>query len=107
MATITAVGLVAAYREWSAVNTNNPAVVAEAVTFANSLILEGYTDDDQDTSRRYLEASSWLFEHPYGRDMHKPEDGSENPYERRIRKLDVKRGAAIRGPGWVLPSGVT
>ena len=107
MAAITAAGLVAVYPEWSAVNTNQPLVVAEAVTFANSKTFEAYTDDDQDTSRRYLEACAWLYESPYARDTHKPEDGSENPYKRLARERDGLLGAAIRGPGWTLPSGVS
>jgi len=107
MAVITAAGLVAAYPEWDAVNTNQPAVMAEAITWANAKTFEAYTDDDQNTSRRYLEACAWLFESPYARDTHKPEDGAENPYKRLARERDIRQGSARRVPWWTLPDGVT
>jgi hypothetical protein len=107
MAAITAGGLVAVYIQWAAVNTAYPAVVAQAVTLANAKILDGYTDDDLDTERRYLEASAWLFEHPYARDMLQVEPTTANPYRMEATRRDVLTGAAIRAPWWTIPADVT
>jgi len=107
MAAITAAGLVAAHPEWAAVNTNQPAVVAHVILVANAKSFELYANDDEDTNRRYLEAGSLLFVHPYGRDMLKLEPGAPDPYRQAANALDVLKGAAYRGPGWTLASGVS
>ena len=107
MAAITAAGLVAAYPQWAAVNTGQPAVVANVVLQANSLTLELYTNDQQDTERRYTEANALLFEHPYARDMLQVAPDTPNHWRREAQRRDRLLGAAYRGPGWELPTGVT
>jgi hypothetical protein len=103
MAAITSATLIAAHPEW----TNAPAaVLAEVILVANSLVLDLYTDDDQDTMRRHLEASAMLYESPFARDMAKTED-AENPYRKAANRRDVLKGVAYRAPGWTLPAGVS
>lgn len=104
MATITAVGLRAAYPEW--VNAPDD-VVNHAVTVANDRPLGLYVDravstENEEIHRRYLEASSYLFRHPFGRDMRKIEK-SMNPYEEEMNFLDDRKGALYRAPGWPDP----
>ena len=104
MAAITSATLIAAYPEWA----NAPAgVLAEVVLVANSLALDLYTDDDQDTHRRHLEACSELFDHPFGRDMAKPEKDTPNYYRKAATRTDVLKGTAYRVPGWTTPVGAT
>lgn len=103
--TITSAGLRAAYPEWQ--NAPDP-VVDHAVTVANARTLTLYTDTDEETHRRYLEASAMLYEHPFGRDLHKiTGDQLHNHYRREADRLDQLKGTAYRAPGWTVPSGVT
>lgn len=103
--TITASGLVAAYPEWGAVNTGQPAVVANAVAVANAASLPLYTVAAEETDRRYLEAGALLFAHPYGRDM-SVETPETNWYRVEATRRDLLKGTAYRAPGWTLPAGV-
>ena len=105
--TITAAGLVAAYPEWESANTNTPNVVANAVARANALPLELYTDTSEETDRRYLEAGAMLYDHPYGRDMHKPDQAALNPYRKAADRRDILKGTAYRVPNWDMPSGIS
>jgi len=100
--TITSAGLIAAYPEW--VNAA-AGVIANAVSVANAKPLPLYTDSDEETDRRYLEASAILYSLPFARDMRRPESGP-NPYRIEADRRDVLKGTAYRAPGWTLPSGV-
>lgn len=107
MATITSVGLIAAYPEWE----NAPAdVITEAVSTANARPLGLYVDraistEQEEIHRRYLEACMVLFQHPFGRDMRKVEVGM-NRYEEEIKYRDKLKGTLYRVPGWPDP-GIT
>ena len=98
--TITAVGLVAAYPEWEDANTNTPAVITNVLARVNAMSFELYSDDDEETDRRYLEACALLYEHPYGRDMFKPDQATSNPYRKEAERRDILKGTAYRVPGW-------
>jgi hypothetical protein len=100
--TITSAGLIAAYPEWE----NAPAgVINNAVAVANAKPLNLYTDSDEETDRRYLEASAILFALPFSRDMRRPKDGT-NHYRREASRRDRLKGTAWRAPGWTIPAGV-
>ena len=102
--TITSAGLRAAYPEW----TNAPDdVVLHAVSVANALPLDLYTSAAEETHRRYLEASAILYDHPYGRDLHKPDQATVNPYRTEAETRDRRKGTAYRAPGWTIPVGVS
>ena len=102
--TITAAGLRAAYPEW----TNAPDdVVSHAVSTANARPLGLYVDraistEAEETHRRYLEASSYLFRHPFSRDMIRTQTPT-NPYFEELQYLDKLKGALYRAPGWPDP----
>ncbi len=101
MAAITAAGLRAAHPEWQ----NAPDdVVDHAVAAANARPLGLYADRSitgaaEETRRRYLEASSILVRHPYGRDM-RQSDETEDVYRQEADQLDRVKGASYRVPGW-------
>lgn len=101
MTAITAAGLRAAYPEWQ----NAPDdVVDYAVAAANARPLSLYTDRSitaaaEEARRRYLEASSILVRHPYGRDM-RQSDKTEDVYRQEADRLDRVKGASYRAPGW-------
>lgn len=104
--TITPTTLVAVFPEWVKANTDYPAVVQEACDVANAAGFDDlYTNTTEETRRRHLEAADFLYEHPYGRDMRKPDDGSMSPYRRQARAMDNLKGGAERAPGWALPTG--
>lgn len=104
--TITAAGLVAAYPEWAAANTSQPAVIAHVIAVANAKVLTLYTNTDEETARRYLEAGALLFDHPFGRDMAKY-DPSQNWYRLEATRRDRLKGTAYRAPGWTIPPEVS
>jgi len=101
MATITVAGLIAAYPEWA----NAPSdVLDHAVAVANSKPLGLYTDrsvsdETEEIHRRYLEASSILFHHPYSRDMRETK-AEEDPYRMEAKRTDKTKGTLYRCPGW-------
>jgi hypothetical protein len=100
--TITSTGLVAAYPEWA----NAPSdVIDNAVAVANAKALDLYTDSDEETDRRYLEASAILYSLPFARDMRRPKDGT-NHYRMEANRKDRLKGIAYRAPGWTIPLGV-
>lgn len=107
MADITAAGLISRYPEWAKANTSNPDVVAEAVNHANSLSLSLYIDSDQERRRRELEAGSWLFEHPYSRNIAKGQGEQINFYRRQANRMDRNIATLHRAPGWPAISGVS
>lgn len=100
MAAITAAALALAFPEWANAVSNTPVVVDNAVAVANAKLFGVYTDDAEDTNRRYLEASAMLFEHAYGRDQRKPNSAPVNVYRRQAREQDMLKGTAERAPGW-------
>ena len=102
MSAITAAGLVLVQPEWSEAQTSTPTVVGHAVDQANALTLELYTDADQDTHRRYLEAGAVLYTSPFARDMAKPTKADVNPYRAEADRLDTLKGTSERAPGWSL-----
>ena len=104
---ITGVGLAAAFPEWKEVVTNQPDVVTNIIAVVNEKAYPLYTGVAEETNRRYLEASAMLWEASYGRDMHNPGDTAANPYRRQATDQDRLKGSANRGPGWVLPAGVS
>ena len=97
---ITAAGLVAAYPEWEDANTSTPAVITNVLARVNAMSFELYSDTDEETDRRYLEACALLYDHPYGRDMHKPDQATINPYRKEADRRDILKGTAYRVPGW-------
>ena len=100
--TITTGGLIAAFPEWA----NAPAgVIANAVSVANALPLPLYTDLDEETHRRYLEASAILFDLPFAREMGLTDRETSNPYREQAKRKDIKLGTQYRGPGWTTYSG--
>jgi len=106
--TITAAGLQAAYPQWDDVEAGT---LAQAVRIANARPLEAYTDrsksaEEEEEHRRYLEASAWLYDHPFSRDLDKPDQAARNPYRVEASRLDRLKGGLDRAPGWVLPYGV-
>ena len=105
-ATVTAADLIAAYPEWSAVQSSQPAVVTNILAVANAMALPLYTDTDEEIDRRLLEACANLFAHPFGRDMSKY-NPADNWYRVEATRRDVLKGTAYRAPGWSLPSGVS
>jgi hypothetical protein len=104
MAAITRAALILVMPEWS--NATND-ILDNAVAVANAKALDLYTDDDEDTHRRYLEAGAILYTSPFARDMHKPDAAIENPYRKEADERDTLKGAAYRVPGWTIPPGVT
>ena len=105
--TITGAGLAGVYPEWAEALVDSPLVIGHAVDLANAKSFDLYTDPTEELNRRYLEASAWLYERAFSRDMSKPSDGSMNPYRRDAEAQDKLKGGAYRGPGLSLPSGVT
>lgn len=92
---VTPADLVAAFPEWTQVNTDYPDVVTTAIAF-------GTTDINEETAGGQYElmimlaASSFLYDHEYGRDLKKQNDSSANPYERRLVKMKKLKGSAQR-----------
>jgi ABC-type nitrate/sulfonate/bicarbonate transport system substrate-binding protein len=101
--TITSAGLIAAYPEWAQAPAG---VLANAIAVANARPLQLYTDADEETNRRYLEAGALLYTMPFARDLHRPDQGEQNPYRMAADELDRLKGTAYRAPGWSIPAGV-
>jgi len=106
MASITSAALIAAYPQWTPVESG---VIDHAVAVANALTCTLYTDSTEEAHRRYLEASAILYDHPKGRSVLKnwPATIVENPYRAEATRLDRLKMGAYRAPGWSLPSGVS
>ena len=103
MAAIVGATLQSVFPEWAQVPA---ATLAHAVGVANAMSFEAYTVDDEDTHRRYLEASAILFDSPYSRDLRKSNESQENYYRTQADQRDVIKGTSIaRGVGWSIPSG--
>ena len=92
---VTPASLVAAYPEWDQVNTAYPSVVLTAISQGEDRVNETVVGDRTDEAVM-LAAGAWLYEHPYGRDMRKPNDASANPYEIRLEKILRSKGSAWR-----------
>ena len=102
---ITSAGLIVAYPEWEQAPAG---VLANAINVANAKAFELYEGDaDQETNRRYLEASAMLYSSPFARDMQPQNSTDVNPYRAMAQAQDVIFGGAYRGPGWTLPAGVS
>lgn len=103
--TITLASLRSAFPEWE----NTPdAVVSAAISVANAKPFdELYTDSDEETHRRHLEASAVLFSKPFARDMRPRGAAAANAYRIEADHYDQLKGAAYRAPGWTVPSGVS
>jgi hypothetical protein len=93
--TVTPASLVAAYPEWAQVNSVYPAVVVAAVAIGETMCDETVLGTSYDLAVM-LAAGSWLYNHPYSRDLHKPEDGSADPYQKQLEALLVRKGSAWR-----------
>lgn len=102
--TITSAGLIAAFPEWA----NAPAaVLTHAVSVANNRPLSLYVNravssEEEETHRRYLEASRILWDHPFGRDMVR-RSNETNPYHEMAKYTDKLKGSLYRAPGYPDP----
>jgi hypothetical protein len=104
MASISTVELVAAYPEWANAATG---ALDQAVAIANAMDLTHYTVEVKEKQRRFLEACSFLYQHPFGRDMFKSAEGfaPQDPYRAQAYRMDRLKGAATRAPGWEMLEG--
>jgi len=93
--TVTPATLVAAYPEWTQVNTTHPTVVLTAISQAETRIDEDVVGDRYDEAVM-LAAGSWLFSHPYSRDMRDPAASAANPYKLQLDELLITKGSAYR-----------
>ena len=103
MAAITSAGLKAAFPEWELAAD---AVLDPVILKVNAIAFDLYTDDDQDTYRRYQEASAVLYDQAFSRPMDKPDQATSNPYRRAASRDDLLKATAYRAPGWTLPAGL-
>ena len=94
--TVTPASLVAAYPEWTQVNTSYPTVVTTAITVGQNSVDEDVVGDRYDEAVM-LAAGEWLYNHPYSRDARNSSDSDSNPYEILLTKLLIRKGSAWRG----------
>lgn len=92
---ITAADLIAAYPEWTQVNTSYPTVVTYAISHAEDDVDEDVVGDRYNECLM-LSAGAWLFRHPYSRDMRSPNDDSRNPYQEQLDHILRRKGSAYR-----------
>jgi len=93
--TVTPASLVAAYPEWVQVNTAYPTVVTTAIAQAETSVDETVVGTRYDEAVM-LAASSWLYQHPYSRDMRNPADGTADPYAAQLDTILARKGSAWR-----------
>lgn len=93
--TVTPTSLIAAYPEWAHVNTSHPTIVTTAISQAENRIDEDVVGDRYDEAVM-LSAGSWLYSHPYSRDMREPSKDASNPYKLQLEELLSAKGSAWR-----------
>jgi len=95
---VTPASLVAAYPEWTQVNTAYPTVVTTAISQAETQVDETVVGDRYDEAVM-LAAGAWLFSHPYSRATAKTgNDDERNPYREQLDVLLTRKGSAWRTP---------
>jgi hypothetical protein len=92
---VTPASLIAAYPEWTQVNTSYPTVVTTAITVGENRVDEGVVGDRYDEAVM-LAAGEWLYNHPYSRDMRSSSDADSNPYQILLDALLIQKGSAWR-----------